>query len=53
MYENEIFVQRDKGEFVKKNYVKRQPEYDQNLHWKLGQQALSFGSILAYLKTMA
>ena len=24
---------------------------DQNLHWKLGQQEPSFGSILAYLET--
>ena len=26
---------------------------NQNLHWKLGQQAPSFGSILAYLETTA
>ena len=26
---------------------------DQNLHWKLGQQAPYFGSILAYLETTA
>ena len=25
----------------------------QNLHWKLGQKAPSFGSILAYLETTA
>ena len=25
----------------------------QNLHWKLGQQAPSFGTILAFLETMA
>ena len=25
----------------------------QNLHWKLGQQTLSFGSLLAYLETTA
>ena len=27
--------------------------FRQNLHWKLGQQAPSFGSILAYLETTA
>ena len=26
---------------------------NQNLHWKLGQQVQSFGTILAYLETTA
>ena len=34
-------------------YSKDFDDINQNLHWKLGQQAPSVGSILAYLETTA